>query len=149
MLYMRKWSFMYYSSILVKRTIESLERNCWNDYVREDVERVMLQAIRAMYTCTKNILRSAIKDATVGVRQGSPSSCLLFMIYIDHIVRMLKRMIVTDGILGSFHILWLMDDAVMLAASRQICLRKLDVVNEFCTESGMVVNKKKNVINGN
>ena len=44
--------------------------------------RVMLKAIQAMYTCTKNVLKTAVIDATIGVRQGAPSSCLLFIIYI-------------------------------------------------------------------
>ena len=38
------------------------------------------------------------------------------------------------GFLGSLHTLILMYDAVILATSRQMCLRKLDVVNEFCIE---------------
>lgn len=73
-----------------------------------------LQAIKTMYTCTESILKSAINDATVGVRQGPPSSCLLFVMYewtyVDHVVRLLKRGIVTDGFLGSLQILLLMDD---------------------------------------
>ena len=92
---------------------------------------MMLQAIKAMYTCTKNILRSAVINAAVGVRQGSPSSCLLFVIYIDHVVRMLKGAVVTDGVLGSLHILLLMNDALIKATSRKMCLRKLTVINEF------------------
>ena len=50
--------------------------------------KVMLRAIQAMYTTTKNVLKTAIIDATIGVRQGAPSSCLLFIIYIDVMVRM-------------------------------------------------------------
>ena len=37
----------------------------------------MVNTIKAMYSCTKNVLNSAIVSATRGVRQGSPSSCLL------------------------------------------------------------------------
>ena len=33
--------------------------------------RVMLKAIQAMYTCTKNVLRSAIINANIGLRQGA------------------------------------------------------------------------------
>ena len=52
--------------------------------------KVILRAIHAMYTSTKNILKTAVIDATIGVRQGSPSSCLLFIIYMDIMVRMQK-----------------------------------------------------------
>lgn len=112
---------------------------------------VMLQVIKAMYTCTKNMIRSVIIDAAIGVRQGAPSSCLLFIIYIDQLVRMMKRAVETDGFLGSLHVMLLMDDAVVLATSREMCLRKFKVVCEFCNESGMLINKKKTkffVING-
>ena len=65
--------------------------------------RLMLRAIRLMYRCTKNVLKSAIIDASIGIRQGTPSSCLLFVIYVDHMVRMLKRIVPTDGFLGNLH----------------------------------------------
>lgn len=34
---------------------------------------------------------------------------------------------------------------MILATSKQMCLRKLAVVNEFCTESGMVISEKKKI----
>lgn len=113
--------------------------------------KVMLHVIKAMYTCTKNMLRAAVIDTTVGVRQGAPTSGLLFVIYIDRMVQMLKRTIERDSFLGSLHVLLLMDDAVILATSREMCLKKLATVLEFCKESGMVINEKKTkffVING-
>ena len=39
--------------------------------------RVMLKALQAMYTSTKNIFKTAMIDATVEVRQEAPSICLL------------------------------------------------------------------------
>lgn len=113
--------------------------------------RVMLGAIKAMYKSTKNILKSATIDASIGVRQGAPSSCLLFVIYIDYMVRMIKRAVGNDGFLGLLHVLLLMDDAVIMATSREMCLKKLEVVLEFCCESGMKINEKKTkffVVNG-
>lgn len=38
---------------------------------------------------------------------------------------MLKNEIAADGFLGNFHALLLMDDAVMIAASREMCERKM------------------------
>ena len=105
--------------------------------------RVMLSAIQAMYTCTKNVLKSAVIDATVGVRQGAPSSCLLFIIYIDVMVRMLKRAFISDGFLGALHALLLMDDTVVLATNRQMCEAKLRVIIQYCNEFGMKINGKK------
>lgn len=105
--------------------------------------KVMLRAIQAMYSCTQSVLRSATIDATVGVRQGSPSSCLLFTIYMDEVVRMINRCVDTDGFLGTLHTLLLMDDMVILATSKEMCVRKLTAVLDYCQEHGMVLNEKK------
>ncbi len=112
---------------------------------------VMLQAIKTMYACRKHIVRSSGINASIGVRQGAPSSCLLFTLFLDNMVRMLKSSVVTDGFLGSLHALLLMDDAVILSTTREMCIRKLGVVLQFCRESGMIFNEKKTkffVING-
>ena len=105
--------------------------------------KFMLTALKNMYKCTKNMLKAATVEATVGVRQGAPSSCLLFVIYIDKMVRMLKETIREDGFLGTLHLLLLMDDTVIMATSREMCLKKLEVVVKYCTEYGMMLNEKK------
>ena len=105
--------------------------------------RRMLKAIYVMYRCTRNVLKSATVEASVGVRQGAPSSCLLFVIYINQMIRMLKAKIATDGFLGALHALLLMDDTVILATSRDMCIRKFKVVVEYCKDYGMVINEDK------
>ena len=50
--------------------------------------KVMLSAIIALYKCTWYVLRSAIIPASLGVRQGAPTSCLLFIFYINKLVQM-------------------------------------------------------------
>ena len=104
--------------------------------------KVMLKAIQAMYSCTKNILKSAIIHASIGVRQGAPSSCLLFVIYIDEMIKMIKNAVEEDGFLGGLHALLLMDDTVIIATSREMCEAKLRVVLQYCQEFGMSVNVK-------
>ena len=74
------------------------------------------------------------------------SSCLLFTIYMDQLVRMLRRSVEPDEFIGALHTLLLMDDMVILATSRDTCLRKLNVVLDYCREYGMVLNEKKTKI---
>ena len=102
--------------------------------------KFMLLAIQNMYKCTKNILKSAVVESSVGVRQGAPTSCLLFVIYID---KMIKERIDIDGFLGELHALLLMDDTVIVATSRDMCKRKFEILMDYCTEYGMVVNSSK------
>lgn len=111
----------------------------WEDYV---------SAIKVMYECTRNVLRSATVAATAGVRHGAPSSCLLFTVYVDQLVRMLQRNIDVDGYLGKLHSLLLMDDTVILAASSERRLNKLNAVIDYCEEYGMVIHVKKTLGRG-
>ena len=92
------------------------------------------------------MLKSVIVDVTVGVRQGAPSSCLISIIYIDKLVRMLKKKTLgKGGFLGRLHTVTITDDAVVLATSRKICLRKFQVECNIGSESGMAISRKKTV----
>ena len=43
----------------------------------------MLSALVSMYSNTTNILGSTVITSTIGVRQGSPTSCYLFIIFVE------------------------------------------------------------------
>ena len=103
----------------------------------------MLYAIRNMYSNTKNVLRTAVINSSVGVRQGAPTSCLLFVIYMNKMVKMLKDAIPVDNFLGNLHMLLLMDDTVIVATSREMCIKKFDIMMNYCNEYGMQLNDKK------
>ncbi len=112
---------------------------------------LMITAIATLYYCTKSILGTAIITATVGVRQGSPTSCILFIIYLNEFVKRLREQSPPDGFLQWLHCLLLMDDTVLLATSRDICVRKFRVMVDFCSEYGMTINPRKSsfmVVNG-
>ena len=111
----------------------------------------MLQALAALYRSTKFMLQSATIEADIGVRQGAPTSCTLFVLYIDQLMRMLNEEHDDDDFLGHLHALLLMDDTVILATSREKCEQKLKTLLEFCEQSGMQLNERKTklmVING-
>ena len=96
------------------------------------------------------ILGATVITATVGVKQGSPTSCFLFTLYINELIRDLKRC-PHDGFLKWIHCLLLMDDTVLLSTTREGCIRKANILMNFCKRSGMEVNQgitKFMVING-
>ena len=100
----------------------------------------MLSALISMYSNTTNYLGSTIITSTIGVRQGSPTSCYLFIIFVDVLILLLKSKCSPEPILGWLHCLMLMDDTIILATSR-----------EKIIENGMEVNAAKTklmVING-
>ena len=111
----------------------------------------MLGALISMYTNTSNILGSTVITSTIGVRQGSPTSCYLFIIFVDVLILMLKSKCSPEPILGWLHCLMLMDDTVILATSREKMMEKLQLLDRYCIENGMRVNATKTklmVING-
>ena len=58
---------------------------------------VMLGAIVAMYHVTNSIIGTVVISTAVGVRQGSPTSCLLFIIYVNDLIKMIKENCEPDG----------------------------------------------------
>ena len=110
----------------------------------------MLNAIASIYQGTRMVLRTAIITASVGVRQGSPTSCLLFVLVVNELIQKLKQC-APDGFLGWLHSLMMMDDTIILATTRERALEKIRILTEFCASSGMLINNDKTqfmVING-
>ena len=91
---------------------------------------------------TKSILGMAVITAIVGVRQGSSISCFLFILYVN-VIWKLKERCAPDGFLKWLHALMLMDDAVILATSRERLIEKLYILDELCESHGMIINESK------
>ena len=100
----------------------------------------MLGAIVAMYHVTNSIIGAIVITTAIGVRQGSPTSCLLFIIYVNDLIKMIKENCEPDGFLSWLYLLILMDDTVLLSTSRVTMMRKLSILCQFCREYGMKIN---------
>ena len=112
---------------------------------------VMLSVLVAMYGVTQSIIGTAVITTVIGVRQGSPTSCFLFILYVNDLIKLIKETCEPDGFLSWLHILILMDDTVLLATSRVNITKKVDLLVRFCKKYGMVINENKTklmVING-
>ena len=112
---------------------------------------IMLAALISMYKITHSILGIAVISAVVGVRQGSPTSCFLFILFVNVLIRDIKLKSGPDSFLDWLHVLMLMDDTVILASSRKRLIDKLSILDEYCIIHGMMMNESKTkfmVING-
>ncbi len=77
------------------------------------------------------------------MRQGSPTSCLLFIIFVNDLIALIKNGCDMDGFLIWLHTLVLMDDTVLLSTTRQGMQRKLTLLNEYWKGRGMCVSNVK------
>ncbi len=94
---------------------------------------------------------TALFTTTLGGRQGSPTSCLLFIIYINELVKMIKEWCMPEIFLDWLHVLVLMDGTVLLLTSQANLFRKVEVLKQFCRDYSMTANNDKTkffVING-
>ena len=106
-----------------------------------------LTALIALYKNTVNILNSEYVTAKIGVKQGGPMSCLLFIIYLN-VLAVMIRALGNDSYLQDVHVLMLMDDTVLLASTRERMIEKFTVLMSFCEKYGMFVNDLKDTIHG-
>ena len=109
-----------------------------------------LSALVAIYKNTVNILNTEYVRATIGVKQGGPMSCILFIIYLN-ILAVTIRALGPDSFLNDIHALMLMDDTVLLASTRERMIEKFTVLMNFCKKYGMFINESKTqmmVVNG-
>ena len=104
---------------------------------------IMLKLLESIYKNTKFLFKTAVIAANLGVKQGSSASCILFIIYVDRMIRMVKTAFQADGFLGSLHMLMLMDDTVLFATSREKLIEKFQKCQDYCEEYGMSINQKK------
>ena len=111
----------------------------------------ILMALVAMYEYTNSVIGTAVIASTIGVRQGSPTSGILFIIYVNVMIQMIKQGCPIDGFLGWLHILVMMDDTVLLSTTKQGMIDKIKILNDYCKSHGMIINYSKTkfmVVNG-
>ena len=92
--------------------------------------QIMLKIIITAYRKTTFLFRNAMINSNMGVKQGSSTSCFLFILYVDRMVKMIKHN--DDGFLGGLHILMLMDDTVLLSTTREGIIKKIRRCQDFC-----------------
>ena len=104
---------------------------------------VFLAAIAATYHTTQSLLGTVLITTICGVRQGMPTSCPLFLIYVHSMIKMIKDANGPDGFLDWLHVIMLMDDTILMATSRKRMKEKIRTLKSFCRQYGMVINQKK------
>ncbi len=103
----------------------------------------MLAGLVVMYRTTKSIIGSAVLTASQGVRQGSPTSSFLFVMFVNMLIRSAKENCRPEVFIEWLQFLMFMDDKVLLSTSRENIYIKLRILQKYCKEYGMRVNNAR------
>lgn len=122
----------------------------WQKLLSEKVSTKMTKAIKAMYS----VVRSSIKhnqktsdfiNSNIGVKQGDPSSSLLFMMFVNDIIENINTNI--DGIFTideiKLFLLLYADDQVLFATSPLSVQSMLTDIENYCNTWGLKINTDK------
>ena len=94
----------------------------------------LLYAIKAMYITTKYILsgkkQSYIIQSYSGIKQGAPSSVILFIIFMDEFFDKVREKCVSENIIGVLHLLLHPGDTIVLSTERNLFIEKCNILIE-------------------
>ena len=96
----------------------------------------MLHALKAIYTTTSCILHMRGKNSTefktsCGIRQGAPSSALLFIVFINDLIDFVQTRCIPEAIIDTMHILLHADDTIVLSTNVSLFIKKCNVMIEY------------------
>ncbi len=103
----------------------------------------MLGALVAMYCVTESWVGTSLFLFTIHGRQGSPTSCLLFIIYVNDLIRVIKEGCGYNGFLQCLHVFVLIYDTVLVSFTRRGILSEISILRQYCSDYGMVINQSK------
>jgi hypothetical protein len=145
---------LYAAFVDYEKCFDKLERALiWQKLFSEHISTKFIQALRGMYSVVKQCIRfkqqkSDFYQNHIGVKQGDPSSSLIFLFFVNDIVINLQSD--AEGIFSveelQIFILLFADDSVLFAQTPdalQILLNKLEV---YCTDWGLKINTDKTKI---
>lgn len=100
----------------------------------------LINAIRDMYTNIETlVLHNGEFSNTFyldcGVKQGAPSSGILFIAYIIDLINIFCQEFPIENIIGRIHLLIHADDTAVLAYGRQNAINKIKRLSRYCLEN--------------
>ena len=96
----------------------------------------MLNALKAMYSYTSCVL--TLKGKTLrqfqtycGIRQGAASSALLFILFIDDLIELIRHRCTPESLIDTLHCLLHADDTLIISSTRVNFTEKCNLMKEY------------------
>ena len=108
----------------------------------------MLQALKKIYKFTYCVLSYGEEFSKkfrtfTGIRQGAASSALLFILFIDDLVKYLEERCPQEPILEILHCLLHADDTAILSTNRELFIDKCNHMLDYFEENSLSLNLSK------
>ena len=121
------------------------------------VGSALFYAIKATYVITRCILVSGKELLDIfltfsGIKQGAPSSVILFILFMDKFINIVREKCIPETLLGDLHMLLHADDTVVFSTSRELFIKKCNILISSYKENRLELNLKKSsfmIINPN
>ena len=142
---------LYCVFIDYEKAFDKIDRSfLWQKLSKEQVSSKFVNALQSMYSLVKSCVRyrsstSWFFNSYNGLKQGDPSSPLLFMLFINDIVQNVNvglDNIFTIDEMRLFLLLYA-DDAAVLAKSPEVLQSTLHDIESYCTLWGLKINTRK------
>ena len=116
--------------------------------VKMGVGSCLLEAIKAMYAITRCVLKSCGKLSDIfctytGIKQGAPSSVILFIIFMNNIVETIKEKCADEFLIGNLHILLHADDTMVFSLDHESFVNKCNALLDILRDKKLTLNFKK------
>lgn len=134
-----------------EKAFDKIDRSLlWQKLVSEHVSTKLVQAISSMYSVVKSCIRyrsslSGFFSSHIGLKQGDPSSPLMFMLFINDIVQNINADINSTFSIDEFQLFMLLyaDDAVVFSKSPDGLQSILNDLELYCRTWGLNINISK------
>ena len=142
---------LYCVFIDYEKCFDKIDRSyLWQKLLTENISGKFVNAIKSMYAMVKLCIKynnnfSQFFDSHIGLKQGDPSSPILFMLFvndmIDSINSNLNGIFTTDEM--KIFLILFADDQVVFAKSPQALQSLLSDIENYCTAWGIKININK------
>ena len=142
---------LYCAFIDFEKCFDKVDRTfLWQKLLKENVSCKFVKAVKSMYATVKLYIKyknsfSHFFDSQIGLKQGDPSSPILFMLFvndmIDSVNSNINDIFTIDDI--KLFIILFADDKVVFAKSPHALQSLLSDVENYCTTWGIKINTNK------